>query len=180
MKSRVRLIAIITAVVVAALAIVLAINVGRDPRADANRSRLLGRDAPTFDLPLLNGDRVSSGALAGKTIVINFWNSWCIPCRQEHQALVDWWSANKDDSAVTMLGIVREDTKSATQNYVETEGVTWPIAMDPGSKAALAFGTRGQPETYVISPSGVVVASQYGPVTVANINEMVGAARRVG
>jgi len=79
-----------------------------------------------------------------------------------------------------MLGIVREDTKSATQNYVETEGVTWPIAMDPGSKAALAFGTRGQPETYVISPSGVVVASQYGPVTVANINEMVGAARRVG
>ena len=180
MKSRVRVIAIITAVVVAGLAIVLAINVGRDPRADANRSRLLGRDAPAYDLPLLNGDRVSSEALAGKTIVINFWNSWCTPCRQEHQALVDWWSANKDDSAVTMLGIVREDTKSATQNYVDAEGVTWPIAMDPGSKAALAFGTRGQPETYVISPSGVVVASQYGPVTVANINEMVGAARRVG
>lgn len=180
MKSRVRIVAIVVAVVMAGLAAVLAINVGRDPRADANRSRLLGRDAPAFDLPLLNGDRVSLESLSGKTIVINFWNSWCIPCRQEHPALVDWWSANKDDSAVTMLGIVREDTKSAVTRYVKDKEVSWPIAMDPGSKAALAFGTRGQPETYVISPSGVVVASQYGPVTVANINEMVGAARRVG
>ena len=118
MKSRVRVVAIIVAVVFGALAVVLAINVGRDPRADADRSRLLGRDVPAFDLPLLNGDRASSEGLAGKTIVINFWNSWCIPCRQEHQALVDWWSANKDDSGVTMLGIVREDTKSATQNMI--------------------------------------------------------------
>ena len=116
MKSRVRVVAIIVAFVVGALAVVLAINVGRDPRADANRSRLLGRDAPAFDLPLLNGDRTSWEGLAGKTIVVNFWNSWCIPCRQEHQALVDWWSANKDDSAVTMLGIVREATKSAARS----------------------------------------------------------------
>ena len=54
------------------------------------------------------------------------------------------------------------------------------IATDPGGSASLAFATRGQPETYVISPNGTVVASQYGPVTVRSLDAMVAAAGRVG
>ncbi|MFM7060627.1 MAG: TlpA family protein disulfide reductase [Actinomycetes bacterium] len=180
MRVRVRAVAIGVAVVLVALAVVLALNVGRDPRADANRSQLLGQPSPTYALETLEGARVSDESQIGRTVVVNFWNSWCIPCQQEHDALVAWWSANRDDDAVTMLGIVREDTRAAVERYVRTEDVTWPVAMDPGGRAALAFGTRGQPETYVISPSGVVVASQYGPVTVDNLDEMVAAAERVG
>ena len=180
MKGRVRIVAIVVAVVLVGLAVVLAVNVGRDPRADANRSQLLGQEAPAYDLPLLDGTRVTSEGQLGRTVVVNFWNSWCIPCQQEHDALVTWWGQHRDDDAVTMLGIVREDTQRAVERYVRDEDVTWPVAMDPGGRAALAFGTRGQPETYVISPSGVVVASQYGPVTVANLDAMVAAAAKVG
>jgi cytochrome c biogenesis protein CcmG/thiol:disulfide interchange protein DsbE len=179
-KGRVRTVAIVVAVVLIGLAVVLALNVGKDPRADANRSQLLGEESPAYDLPLLDGQRVTSEGQLGTTVVINFWNSWCIPCRQEHPALVEWWDRHRDDDSVTMLGIVREDTKRAVERYVRDEDVTWPVAMDPGGRAALAFGTRGQPETYVISPSGIVVASQYGPVTVANLDAMVAAAEQVG
>ena len=180
MRGRVRVVAIVVAVVLIGFAVVLAVNVGKDPRADANRSQLLGKSSPAYDLPLLDGQRVTNEGLLGRTVVINFWNSWCIPCQQEHDALVTWWGQHRTDDAVTMLGIVREDTQRAVERYVGDEDVTWPVAMDPGGKAALAFGTRGQPETYVISPSGVVVASQYGPVTVANLDAMVAAANRVG
>ena len=178
--SRVRVVAVVVGVVLAGLAVVLALNVGRDPRADANTSRLLGDPAPDFDVPLLDGGRASNESLAGRTVVVNFWNSWCIPCRQEHPALAEWWSRHRDDPAVTMLGIVREDTTRAARRYVAAEGVDWPIATDPGGSASLAFATRGQPETYVISPSGTVVASQYGPVTVRSLDAMVAAAGRVG
>lgn len=178
--SRVRVVAIVAAVVLAAFAVVLALNVGKDPRADANSSRLLGGPAPDFDVPLLEGGRASSASLAGRTVVVNFWNSWCIPCRQEHPALATWWSQHRDDPGVTMLGIVREDTARAARRYVADEEVDWPVATDPGGAASLAFATRGQPETFVISPSGMVVASQYGPVTVRSLDAMVAAAGRVG
>lgn len=180
MKGRVRIAAIAIAVVLVGFAVILAVNVGKDPRADANRSQLLGKDSPTYSLETLDGTPVSNESLLGRTVVINFWNSWCIPCQQEHDALVSWWDQHRTDDTVTMLGIVREDTRRAIDRYVRDEDVTWPVAMDPGGAASLAFGTRGQPETYVISPSGVVVASQYGPVTVANLDAMVAAANRVG
>ena len=180
MRGRVRIVAVVVAVVLVGLAVVLALNVGKDPRAEANKSQLLGKDAPAYDLPLLDGQRVTSEGQLGKTVVVNFWNSWCIPCQQEHPALAEWWKQHQADDSVTMLGIVREDTQRAIERYVRDESVTWPVAMDPGGKASLAFGTRGQPETYVISPSGVVVASQYGPVTVQSLDAMVAAANRVG
>jgi cytochrome c biogenesis protein CcmG/thiol:disulfide interchange protein DsbE len=72
-----------------------------------------------------------------------------------------------------MVGIVREDTKQAVRDYVRTQKVTWPVAFDPGAKAALDFGTRGQPETYAIGPDGLVVASKFGPVTPQALDQMV-------
>lgn len=180
MRVRVRAVAIGVAVVLTALAVVLALNVGRDPRSDANRSQLLGQPSPAYDLDLLDGSSVSDESLIGRTVVVNFWNSWCIPCQQEHDALVAWWSTNRDDDAVTMLGIVREDTRRAVERYVRDEDVTWPVAMDPGGRAALAFGTRGQPETYAIGPDGVVAASIFGPATPRVLDQMTARAQGTG
>ena len=172
-----RWIALSAAAVVAVLAVVLAMQVGDDPRDDANQSHLVGKAAPAFDLPAADGTRLRSADSAGDVVVVNFWNSWCIPCQQEHDALVEFYNRHAADPGFRMVGIVRDDTKTAVRDYVATEEVPYPVAFDPGSRAALDYGTRGQPETYVISPDGVIVASRYGPTSSAELERMYRAAK---
>jgi cytochrome c biogenesis protein CcmG/thiol:disulfide interchange protein DsbE len=176
-KHPARWIALAAGAVVTVLAVVLATQVGTDPRADANQSHLLGKDAPGYDLPTLDGGRVRSSDLAGKVVLVNFWNSWCIPCLEEHDALVDFYGRHSDDPGFAMVGIVRDDTDGAIRRYVEDEGVPYTVAFDPGGRAALDFGTRGQPETYVISPDGVIRGTRFGPSGVADLEQLYAAAR---
>jgi cytochrome c biogenesis protein CcmG/thiol:disulfide interchange protein DsbE len=176
-KHRARWIALSAGAAVVVLAIVLATQVGTDPRADANKSHLLGQNAPAYDLPTLDGGRVRSSDLAGKVVIVNFWNSWCIPCQQEHPALVEFYRRHAADPGFAMVGIVRDDTDDAVRSYVEDEGVPYTVALDPGAQASLDFGTRGQPETYSISPDGVIAGTQFGPSSVTNLEQMYAAAR---
>ena len=177
MKHRARWIALSAGAVVVVLAVVLASQVGTDPRADANKSHLLGQNAPAYDLTTLDGQQLRSGDLAGKVVIVNFWNSWCIPCQQEHPALVEFYRRHAADPAFAMVGIVRDDTEDAVRSYVADEGVPYPVAFDPGAQASLDFGTRGQPETYAISPDGVIAGTQFGPSSVTNLEQMYAAAR---
>jgi cytochrome c biogenesis protein CcmG, thiol:disulfide interchange protein DsbE len=156
-------------VVIAALAVVLATQVGTDPHADSQTSRLVGKAAPVFSVRTFDGQTVSSQTLAGKTVIVNFWNSWCIPCQQELPSLRAFAQRHTADPSVVLLGIVRDDTPDAARHYASAEGMTWPLASDAGSSLSLAFGTRGQPETYAISPGGTIVGSQFGPVSVQNL-----------
>jgi cytochrome c biogenesis protein CcmG, thiol:disulfide interchange protein DsbE len=177
MRHRARWIALAAGAFVAVLAVVLATQVGTDPRADTNRSHLVGKNAPRFDLPTLDGNKIRSGDLAGKVVVVNFWNSWCLPCREEYPALVEFQGRHAADPSFAMIGIVRDDTESAVRTYVEEERVPYTTAFDPGGRAALDFGTRGQPETYAISPDGVIAASNFGPSSVAQLETMYRTAR---
>ena len=163
--------------VVVALAVVLALNVGTDPTAATRTSSLLGRPAPNFELPTLDGGRVTLAGLAGKSVIVNFWNTWCIPCGQELPALQEFYRLHANDSDFVMLGIVRDDTTPEVRRYVRREKIGWVVALDPGSKAALDFGTRGQPETFVLAPDGQIVGFQWGPSTVAGLEEMLTTAR---
>jgi len=164
---------------VVVLGVVLALNVGTDPLAATKESKLLGRTAPTFELTNLAGGTVSSDALAGKTIVVNFWNEWCIPCEQELPALKQFWAAHKDDSDVAMVGIVHDSHLGGTglARYAQSAGLDWTIALDHDNRAALDFATRGQPETFVISPSGQVTGYQYGPASLRGLEMMLAAGR---
>jgi hypothetical protein len=75
---------------------------------------------------------------------------------------------------------VRDDTKAATERWINKHGDDWTIATDPGGKAALAFATRGQPETFAISPDGVIVGYQFGPSSVDDLEQLLSAARGGG
>ena len=97
--------------------------------------------------------------------------------QRDHQALVDFHRRHADDPNFAMIGIVRDDTESAIRGYVDEEGVPYTVALDPGGRAALDFGTRGQPETYAISPDGVIAGSKFGPSTVDNLETMYRGAR---
>lgn len=176
MTHRARWIAGAVAVVVAGLVVVLATQIGSDPRADARRSQLAGEAVPPFRVSALDGREVTRQDLAGKVTIVNFWNTWCIPCREEAPALQDFYAAHADDPDFVMLGIVRDDTRSAVDRWVRNRGDEWTIAMDPGGRAALAFGTRGQPETFAISPDGVIVGYRLGPSSVADLEALRAAA----
>lgn len=177
MKHPARWIAVGIGVVIVAFSVVLATQVGNDPRADAKKSQLAGRDAPEFEVTTLDGQTVTETDLAGKATIVNFWNTWCIPCREEAPALTKFYERHADDPDFVMLGIVRDDTRAAVERWVRNRGDEWTIVTDPGGNAALAFGTRGQPETFAISPDGLVVGYQFGPSSVADLETLLAAAR---
>ena len=177
MKHPARMVALAVAAVVVVFGVVLALNVGSDPQADAKQSRLVGKPAPDFDLSNLAGGKVTLADVAGKSTIVNFWNSWCIPCQQEAPELAQFYAAHKDDPDFTMIGIVRDDTTKAVRAYVKKHGIEWTVALDPDSVAALDFGTRGQPETYAISPRGTVAAAIIGPITSEGLEKFLDAAR---
>ena len=179
MKHPFRWIALAVGIAVAAFAVVLAVNVSTDPRSDFNTSRLLGKPAPPFALTDFAGKKVTSADLAGKTVIVNFWNSWCPPCRDELPALQQWYAAHRNDADVVLLGIPRDDTASAIRAAAREDHMDWAVANDRGAEAAtLDYATRGQPETFAISPNGVVIASVIGPVRVRDLDKMAAYGRR--
>lgn len=174
-RHRIRWIALAAAVMLVAFGIVLAVQ----HRSEASVPRLVQehKAAPKFSLTSLAGKPISSSALAGKTYVVNFWNSWCIPCRQEEPALKTFYANHRSEPDFAMVGIVRDDDPRPIRAYVKSNSITWPVAFDPGGSAELGFGTTGQPETYVISPRGVAVCGSLGPVTVEELELWLQAAR---
>jgi cytochrome c biogenesis protein CcmG/thiol:disulfide interchange protein DsbE len=174
-----RWIALAVAAIVVVFGVVLAVNVGTDPQSDAQHSPFVGKQVPAFDLATIAGGKVSNVSTAGKTVIINFWNTWCTPCRQELPQLKEFYAQHANDPDFVMVGIVRDPQESnpVIRAYVKDEGMGWTVAFDPGSQAALDFATRGQPETLAVSPSGMVVASQYGPMKVKDLERALAVAR---
>jgi len=140
---------------------------------------LLGKRAPAFDLEHVeDGTPVTSDALRGRYVVVNFWNTWCRPCRQEHPALLEFHERHRNEPDFAMVGIVRDDEdEGEVRDYVVRENVSWTTAFDPGGAAAIAYGTTGQPETYVIGRDGQVYAELFGPASVEDLEAMLASAQ---
>jgi cytochrome c biogenesis protein CcmG, thiol:disulfide interchange protein DsbE len=147
---------------VALLTGVLGFGLTRDPRAIP--FRLAGETAPAFSLRTLEDDRtVRLADLRGRVVAVNFWASWCAPCKVEHPALEAAWERYRD-RGVVLLGIPFQDDPAASRAYVEQYGGGWPILADPGSRTALAYGVYGIPETVFIARDGRVEGKVVGPV----------------
>ncbi|MDZ4827451.1 MAG: TlpA disulfide reductase family protein [Actinomycetota bacterium] len=171
--SRVRVVALVVGAIVVAFGVVLALNV--DSGSPTTDGGFVGK-RPDYSVRTLDGDLLASDELVGKTVVVNFWNTWCIPCIDEAPALDAFYEEHKDDPDLVFLGVVRDDTESAVTAYVTEYDVGWQIAMDPDSRTALSFGVTGQPETFVVGPDGVVAAEQRFRVSVEDLEAMVQAA----
>jgi cytochrome c biogenesis protein CcmG/thiol:disulfide interchange protein DsbE len=156
------------AVGVVALSGVLAFGLARDPGVIG--SPLVGRAAPPFALRTLDGTTtVRLSDLRGQVVVVNFWASWCRECRDEHAALDAAWKRYRD-RGVVVLGITFQDPPSASRAYLSEMGGDWPILADPESRAAIAYGVYGIPETFVIDPGGRVSNRFLGPVDYVDLD----------
>jgi len=163
MRHPIRWIALGVAIVVVAFTVVLALN----HRSEPSVPRLVQEhgSAPDFTLKTLDGKTISTSALKNKTYVVNFFNSWCIPCQQEAPALKAFYQEHKNEADFAMVGIIIDDDASTMRNYVSKQKIDWPVAVDPQGSTSLGFGTTGQPETYVIAPDGVAVCGTLGTST---------------
>lgn len=163
-------------VVAVPLVLLLVSGFGRDP--SAIRSPLVDRAAPGFTLRTLNGRQISLTSLRGRPVVVNFWASWCLSCKDEHRYLREAVQAYAP-RGVTFLGIIYQDSASGAQAFLRQRGGGWPALQDPGSHTAIDYGVTGVPETYFIDSHGIVRAMSRGPVTpdllVRDISPLLGA-----
>lgn len=140
---------------------VLALSFGNDPHAVP--FMLLGKDAPAFKLVTLKGEEISLEELRGKPVVLNFWSTWCEPCKYEHEILQQ--ASLHYGDAVQFLGVVYQDEAEKAREYLTTKSNFYPQAMDPQSHTALDFGISGVPESFFISKAGKVFHKEAGVVS---------------
>ena len=153
------------------LFLVLASGFGNNPNEVP--FMLLEKPAPDFQLETLTGERISLRELAGKPVVLNFWSTWCEPCKLEHELLQR--ASQHYGERVQFLGVVYEDDDEAARSYLATRANLYPQLTDPGSRTALDYGISGVPESFFITPDGRVLHKQAGVVTGPLIIEKVGA-----
>jgi cytochrome c biogenesis protein CcmG/thiol:disulfide interchange protein DsbE len=157
---------IVGLVLVLPLIVLLAKAFGHDPHEI--HSPLIGRQAPPFALqPLGGGDPVTLAAYQGKPTVVNFWATWCEPCKAEHGVLRD--AARLMGDRVNFVGVVYEDTPEAIQAFLAAHGSGYTTLVDEAGKTAIAYGVYGVPETFFLDTQGKIVAKYEGPLSPASI-----------
>lgn len=120
--------------------------------------------APELVFTTFEGETISLDDLKGKGVVVNFWASWCDPCRDEADLLEQTWRREKDNGIV-FLGIDYLDQEPAALAYLEEFDVTYPNGPDLRSEIARRYGIKGVPETFFIGPDGRIVETVIGPIT---------------
>ena len=160
------------------LAVVLASGFGGDP--SLVESPLIGEPAPEFYLERLDGaGSVSSSELRGEIVVVNFFASWCLECRNEHPDLVATADSFSEDG-VRFVQIGYQEDPEQTLEYLDDVGVSaaTDYLADPGSRTAIAYGVFGIPETFFIDGDGVVVGKIIGEADALILGATIDAIRR--
>jgi cytochrome c biogenesis protein CcmG/thiol:disulfide interchange protein DsbE len=123
-------------------------------------------EAPDFELPLLDDSgTLSLASLRGKAVVLNFWASWCEPCKEESPRLEAAWQRWRDQGVV-IVGIDAQDFRVDARRFVERYGLTYPIVHDGDGSTLGRYGVNGFPETWFVDRDGRLVGERIqGPVS---------------
>jgi peroxiredoxin len=125
----------------------------------------VGSQAPGFTLPRLEGSgKVSLASLRGQAVVLNFWASWCNPCKSEAAVLEREWT-RYHGHGVVFVGVDYHDLAQYAREFVAAHGLTFPMLQDGSGNVTGSYGVSQVPETYVLDRKGKIVAHLRGPVT---------------
>lgn len=145
-----------------ALALALGLSVAALPSAStAGDNITAGANAPAFQLKSMNGKPVGLQDLKGQVVLINFWASWCGPCRQEMPILEQLYRSYQA-AGFTLLGVNVEPSEGDAQKFLKGTPVSFPILFDPDSKVSKLYEVSGMPSTVILDRKGTVRYVHHG------------------
>ncbi len=128
--------------------------------------------APDFTLSTFNGDQITLSDLRGQVVVINFWASWCPPCRDEAPYLEATWRKYRDQGVV-FIGVDYLDTEPEALTYIEEFNITYPNGPDLGTLISQAYRIQGVPETFFVAKDGTLRGVKVGPLVPPELEEKI-------
>ena len=163
-------IALIAAVLAVAFIVVL-VAAGPDSQTDAN-SPLLGNPAPAVVTTTIDDQTFDLARRKGSWVVLNFFNSTCVPCRAEHPELLAFADSQaKSAQPAELYTVINDDSDGAVKAYFDEHGGSWPKLRDDNGTIAVAFGVARVPETWIIDPNGFVRLRIAGKLTEGLLDE---------
>jgi cytochrome c biogenesis protein CcmG, thiol:disulfide interchange protein DsbE len=126
--------------------------------------------APSFSLPVLgqSGQKVSLADYAGRPLIVNFFASWCEPCKQETPLLAKFYRT--EHGRVAIVGLDENDAPGSAMTFTRHEGVSYPVGFDPAVITASAYGVAALPQTFFLNAKHRIVDRVFGAVTLADLN----------
>ena len=127
--------------------------------------------APAFSLPVLghSGQRVSLDGYAGQPLIVNFFASWCEPCKKETPLLAKFYRAEK--GKIALVGLDENDVPGNATSFTRANGVSYPVGFDPQLSAASAYGVSALPQTFFLDARHRIVDRIFGAVTLTELNK---------
>lgn len=132
--------------------------------------------APPFERSDINGQIISLSDLHGAPVIINFWATWCEPCRVEMPILQTLYEARKAEG-LRILAVNLGESENIIRDWQTAMGLTYDMLVDERQSAAALYRLRGQPSTYVVSPNGIITHIFYGPASESALTTALGASR---
>lgn len=130
----------------------------------------IGNQAPDFILKSINNKNVQLSSFRGKkSVVVNFWATWCPPCREEMPAFEEIFVRNKDK--LEILGVNLQESERAINNFIKDIPVTFTLLLDPNSEVKKLYNVFTQPVTYFIDKNGIIADKKFGPLTPKEIED---------
>jgi peroxiredoxin len=153
-----------TLALVWALAVLAAGCGGANPGSGEGTGVQIGDQAADFRLATLDGDEIALSDFRGSVVLVNFWATWCGPCRSEMPAFQGAYEARAEDGLV-VLAVNYQQKAEEVRPFVEELGLTFPVVLDPSLRVARLYQVRGLPSSMIVDPDGVVRVRHIGEMT---------------
>ena len=138
------------------------------------KSPLLGQPAPSVASTTIDGESFALERRKGSWVVLNFFNSTCVPCINEHDRLIEFAASElANANAAELYTIINDDSSDAVRDFFTKNGGTWPKITDDNGTIAVAFGVARVPETWIIDPNGIVRLRITGELSAGLLTEQV-------